>query len=322
VIFTAPLALLLLGLGAIVWGTKVVIDNAVVVAHHHRISDFFIGAVVLAIGSDLPELVVSIDAALRQLAGQQTANLIVGNAIGSCFGQLGLVMGLGGLVGRLNLPRGQVVRHGAVLVTATLLLMLVGLDGRVHRLEGLAMALAFGTYLFYVLSDEGLVSGRGSGGGERPERASVSVAMNWLRLGVGLAIVVASAELIVRMAMTLAIQWGVDQSFIGIAIVGVGTSLPEVVISLVALMRRRVGLSVGNLLGSNILDTLLPVGLAAAIVPLPFDSALLLFDLPMLLGLTVLAVVLLYRRGGVRWPQGLVVLTAYLSYLVTITLTL
>jgi cation:H+ antiporter len=146
--------------------------------------------------------------------------------------------------------------------------------------------------------------------------------MNWLRLGVGLAIVVASAELIVRMAMTLAIQWGVDQSFIGIAIVGVGTSLPEVVISLVALMRRRVGLSVGNLLGSNILDTLLPVGLAAAIVPLPFDSALLLFDLPMLLGLTVLAVVLLYRRGGVRWPQGLVVLTAYLSYLVTITLTL
>ena len=184
-IFTAPLALLLLGLGAIVWGTKVVIDNAVVVAHHHRISDFFIGAVVLAIGSDLPELVVSIDAALRQLAGQQTANLIVGNAIGSCFGQLGLVMGLGGLVGRLNLPRGQVVRHGAVLVTATLLLMLVGLDGRVHRLEGLAMARAFGTCLFYVWSDEGLVSGRGSGGGERPERASVSVAMNWLRLGVG-----------------------------------------------------------------------------------------------------------------------------------------
>ena len=89
-VLTAPLALLLLGLGAIVWGTKIVLDNAVVVARYHGVSDFFVGVAVLSIGSDLPELVVSLDAALRQLADQPTANLIVGNAIGSCFGQLGL----------------------------------------------------------------------------------------------------------------------------------------------------------------------------------------------------------------------------------------
>ena len=98
---SAPLALLLLGLAAIIWGTQIVVENAIVVARHHRVSDYFIGVVVLAVGSDLPELLISLDAAFRQLAGTDTAGLIVGNAIGSCFGQLGLVLGIGGLLGRL-----------------------------------------------------------------------------------------------------------------------------------------------------------------------------------------------------------------------------
>jgi len=119
--------------------------------------------------------------------------------------------------------------------------------------------------------------------------------------------------------MHLAVQWGVDQSFIGIAIVGVGTSLPEVVISVAAALKNRAGLSIGNLLGSNILDTLLPIGLAAMIVPLDFQRQLLAYDMPMLLGLTVLVLVFLFRRDGVRWPQAVVVLGAYGSYLVTLT---
>jgi len=317
VILTAPLALLLFGLAAIVWGTKIVLDNAIRIAHHHNVSDFFIGVVVLSIGSDLPELVVSLDAAFRQLADQDTANLIVGNAIGSCFGQLGLVIGLAGLIGRLSLSRTQVMRHGAVLIGATLLLMLVGLDGRVARIEGMMLVIAFAAYIVFVFNEERSASSDEPASSDRT-RAGKATA-SWLRLGLGLAVVVVSAELIVRTALTLAVQWGVDQSFIGIAIVGVGTSLPEVVISIAAVFRDRIALSVGNLIGSNILDTLLPIGLAAMIVPLSFDSSLLSFDLPMLLGLTLLVLVLLYLRAGVRWPQAAVVLAAYLSYLVTIT---
>ena len=97
-VLSSPLALLLLGLATIVWATHIVVENAVSVARHHRVSDFFIGVVVLAVGSDLPELVVTLHAAFRQLGGQETENLIIGNAIGSCFGQLGLVIGLGGLI--------------------------------------------------------------------------------------------------------------------------------------------------------------------------------------------------------------------------------
>jgi cation:H+ antiporter len=315
---SAPLALLLLGLAAIVWATKIVVENAIAVARHHRVSDFFIGVVVLAVGSDLPELVVSLDAALRQLADQNTANLIIGNAIGSCFGQLGLVIGLAGLVGHLSLPREQLARHGGVLVVATLVLMLIGWGGVVNRLEAAALVIAFVAYIYFVLHEEGLTTGVRSLE-DRVDPGRRSVISHWLRLLIGIIVVVLSAELIVQEAMLLAIQWGVDQSFIGIVIVGVGTSLPEVVISIVAASKNRIGLSVGNLLGSNILDTLLPIGLAAMIVPLEFPHPILAFDMPMLLGLTVLALAFLFRRDGVRWPQAVVVLGAYGSYLVTLT---
>lgn len=312
------LLLLLLGLAFIVWGTKIVVDNAILVARHHRLSDFFFGVVVLAIGSDLPELVVSLDAALLQHAGQQTANLIVGNALGSCFGQLGLVVGVGGLLGRLSLSRQQLLWHGGMLLLAIVLLILAGVDGVVGRVEGALLVAAFIGYITLVLLQERQAGGRvvrqlpaGSG--------STSIVASWLRLALGIGIVVLCAEVIVRAAMALAIHWGVDQSFIGIAIIGVGTSLPEVVISIAAIVRRRIGFSMGNLLGSNVLDTLLPIGVAALVVPVEFSRAMLGFDIPMLMGLTILVLGFLSLRHGVRWPQAAVVLAAYASYLLTIT---
>ena len=156
---SAPLALLLIGLAAIAWATHFAVEHAIVVARHHRVSDFFIGVVVLAVGSDLPELVVSLDAALRQLANQETDNLIIGNAIGSCFGQLGLVIGVAGLLGRLWLPRDQLLRHGGFLLAATVGLYLVGLDGVVSRIEGTLLVLSFAGYIYMVIHEEGLITG-------------------------------------------------------------------------------------------------------------------------------------------------------------------
>lgn len=315
---SAPLALLLVGVAAIVWATQIAVDNAIVVARHHQVSDFFIGVVVLAVGSDLPEIVVSLDAALRQLADQETDNLIIGNAIGSCFGQLGLVIGIAGLIGTLSLPREQLVRHGGFLLAATAGLFLAGLDGAVTRLEGLLLVLGFAAYLYLVFREERHLTGPRTPAGETAQKDS-NVAGHWLKLLIGLAAVVLSAELIVQSAMTLAVNWGVDQSLIGIAIIGVGTSLPEVMISIAAILKHRAGLLVGNLLGSNVLDTLLPIGLAAILVDVRFPAAILTSDLPMLMGMTVLVLTFLFLKGGVRWPQAAVVLAAYGSYLITLT---
>ena len=313
-LISAPLALLLLGLAAIAWSTRIVVDNAIEVARHHRVSDFFIGVVVLAVGSDLPELVVSLDAAMRQLGDQETDNLIIGNAIGSCFGQLGLALGLAGLMGRMTMKRPQLLRHGAILLAATALLALVGMDGAVQRAEAAALVLAFAAYIWFVLQEEGVTTGRHGVTTDEPPPAD-GIAVRWLRLLIGMVAVVLSAEVIVEEAMVLAVQWGVDQSLIGIAIIGIGTSLPEVVIAVAAVLKGRAGLSVGNLIGSNTLDTLLPIGLTALIVQVDFPRAILTFDLPFLAALTLLVLAFLYRRRGVRWPEGGLVLLIYCVYL-------
>jgi len=284
----------------------------VIVARHYNVSDFFIGVTVLAIGSDLPEILVSVNAALRQLEGEQTANLIVGNALGSCFGQFGLVMGLAGLFGQLTLPLRQVLRHGGILLGAMVLLAFVGFDGLVTRWEGAVLVAAFATYLVMLIREEGAFENIGS-----PPRAQMIRV--WVLLLFGLALIVVSSELIVRTALTLARNWDIDQSYIGIVIIGVGTSLPELIISIGAIMRSRVTLSVGNLVGSNILDVLLPIGIAGLIVPIEFASSLLRLDVPILFALCLLVIIFLRLPQGVRKPQASVLLLSYSAYLVTKT---
>lgn len=296
----------------IVWGTRITLDNALVLARHYQVSDFFVGVVVLAIGSDLPELVVSVAAAIRQLSGEETANLIVGNALGSCFGQFGLVMGTAGLISPLSLPKRQVYIHGGMLLVSMLLLAIVAWDQQVSRLEG---ALLAGVFILYITL---LVGVERAGGGEH-SRTSGAVGRVWLLLIFGMTLVVASADVIVNQALMLAALWGVDQSYVGIAIVGIGTSLPELMISVGAALRSRIALSVGNLMGSNILDVLLPIGTAALLTPLHFDAALLGFDLPLLLALSLLVLGFLLTQRGIRRVQALVLLGCYLGYILVIS---
>jgi cation:H+ antiporter len=276
------------------------------------LSDFFIGVAILAVGSDLPEIVVAVAAALKQLAGSDTANLIVGNSLGSCLGQFGLVMGVAGILGQLSLPRNHVLIHGGVLLTSMLLLTVVGWDGEVDRFEGAVLIASFLAYIIFLVGDEGVIN-------KARQALPGRMKKTWLLLLLGIATVLVSAELIVYMALELAIVWEIDQSYIGIAIIGVGTSLPEMMISVGAAMRSRMGMSVGNLIGSNILDVLLPIGIAALMTPLSFARELLTFDLPVLFALSILILVLLLLPGGIRRPQALLLLFLYGGYITTIT---
>ena len=302
------LAYLIVGLGTVAWGTKLALDSAVRVAHHYEISDFFIGVAILAIGSDLPEIIVSVNAAFRNLAGHDTANLIVGNAIGSCFGQFGLVMGVAGLMAYLTMPREQLLRHGAVLLSSMLLLFVIGLDGTVTRPEGAVLVAGFVVYLVFLFGEEKVFEKVRNG-------RRTPMLKTWALLVVGLALVVGSSEVIVRSAMALAVIWDVDQSFVAIVIIGIGTSLPELTISVGAILRERGGMSVGNLVGSNILDVLLPIGLAALIVPLKFTRSLVLFDLMVLFALSVLVLIFFLRKRGLQHREALVLVSFYGVYI-------
>jgi len=301
------LALLFLGLILVALFAKLTLDNAIVIAHHFNIPDFYMGALVLAIGSDLPELVVTLNAAIRNLGEVDTSGLIIGNAIGSCFGQIGLSLGVAGCFGYLTVARKYMLRHGQVLLSSLVVLFLAGLDGAISRIEGGALTAFYLLYVFSLLD--------GASANETNHHEAYKPLRTWALLAVGMAGVVFAAELIVRGAVGSADAWGVSQSLIAIAIIGVGTSIPELSIAIAALAKSRGGMSVGNIIGSNILDTLLPVGLAGMIAPMIFEPGLLWFDLPALFVLSALVFFFFMRKRGLQKPEAITLVSVYTAYI-------
>jgi cation:H+ antiporter len=298
---------LLFGLAGLWFGTELTIRGAVTVASRLGVSEFIVGVAILSIGSDLPELAIAIDGAIVNLGSGDASDVVVGTAIGSSLGQIGFVLGVASLFSYLTLPRSVVFQHGSVLVGSALLLGVFGFDGAVSRTEGLALLVVYAIY-FSALFGERRRSAESEGEGLKTARA-------WLYLLVGLAIVVVCAELTVGGAIAVAAALDVSEAFVAVIIIGLGSSLPELSISVGAAIRGRARMSVGNLVGSNIFDTLVPVGAAAFISTLRFDGSLLRYDLPFLLLLTLVVLVFFMRKRGIQKGEAVIVLALYGGYL-------
>ncbi len=121
--------------------------------------------------------------------------------------------------------------------------------------------------------------------------------------------------MVVQNAMLLAEKWGVAQSFVGIVIIGLGTSLPELAVSVGAAIRKSAGMSVGNIIGSNIFDGLIPIGLGGAISTTNMEGNLLKFDLPFLLTVTLLVLIFLRSKRGISKPEGIILISIFLLYI-------
>ncbi len=301
--------LLFFGLVILIMGARISVDQAILIARRYQLSDVFIGVVILAIGSDLPEIVIAVNAALHQLfQGTNTSGLIIGSAIGSNFSQIGLIMGIVGLFGYLTLGKRLVFRNGSVLLGAILYLELAALDNKITRIEGAILVLAFIVYIIMLFSHEQL---------NQPEQKKFkgSIKKVWGLLLLGLILIIGGSELTVKNTISLADYFGISQSFIAITIIGIGSSLPELAISLGAVLKARGGMSVGNLLGSNIIDTLLPAGLAAMIHPLLVENSLVLMDLPLLLILSLIVLAFLLRRKGLQKIEATLLILFYCFYI-------
>ena len=301
------IVLLVIGLAGLWLGTEVTIHGAVSIAKRYGVSEFIIGLVVLSIGSDLPELSIAIDAGLKNLAGGNYSNVVVGSALGSSLGQIGFVLGFVGLLSVLTLPRGVIYRHGSTLLGSLLLVALFGYDGTVTFTEGAALLLVYAIYLVALLNEVS-VSADIEQNGQMPLWRSL------LYLAIGLAVVIGSAELTVSSVVDVARMLGLSESLVAVILIGLGSSLPELTISVAAVSKGHHRLSVGNLIGSNVFDTLVPIGAAAVIAPLGFDEGMLRFELPYLIFVTAAVIFFfLYKRGIQRW-EAAVILALYCAY--------
>jgi len=301
------ITLLIIGLAGLWFGTEITIHGAVSIAKRYGVSEFIVGVVILSIGSDLPELAIAVDAGLKNLAGGNYSDVVVGSALGSSLGQIAFVLGFVGLLSYLTLPRGVVYRHGSTLLGSLVLVALFGYDGEVTKTEGFALLLVYAIYLVALLNEV-----NGSTGTE--QTGDLPLWRSLLYLAVGLIIVVGSAELTVSSAVGVARMLGLSDAVVAIILIGLGSSLPELTISISAVMKGHTRMSVGNLIGSNVFDSLVPIGAAAVIAPLGFDRGMLRFEMPYLIFVTAVVLFFFLRKRGIQRWEAAVVLALYCVY--------
>ena len=299
--------LLILGLAGLWFGTEITIRGAVSAAKRLGVSEFIVGVVILSIGSDLPELAIAVDAGLKNLAGGDYSDVVVGSALGSVLGQIGFGLGVSGRMSDLTLPRGVIYRHGATLLGSLMMVALFGYDGEVTHTEGFALLLVYAIYLVALLNE---VNGSSSSeqSGDLPLRRSA------IYLLIGLVIVVGSAELTVSSAVSVARILGFSDAVVAVILIGLGSSLPELTISIAAVVKGHHRMSVGNLIGSNVFDTLVPIGAAAVIAPLAFDEGMLRFEVPYVGVVTAAALFFFLRKRGIQRWEAAVMLGLYCMY--------
>jgi len=297
--------LLLVGLVGLGLGAELIVRGATSLAKRFRLSEAFVGLGILSVGTNLPEISIAIDASVRNVLGDVGSSIALGSAIGSSIAQISLILGIVAMIGTLRIARRTLYLYGAGLLSSIILLFLTLVDGTLHRLEGAILV------LFYVSFFGVLILNRRSADATPPAALPIPSHKPWFYLVFGFVLLLGNAELTVSTSLALAHQFQISEAVVSVVILGIGSSLPELSLSSWALLRKKAGLSLGNLMGSNILDTLLVPGLAALIGPLAVHSTTLWVDLPVLLGITLLALFYLWSspKGLQKWHAGTLLAT-------------
>ena len=313
----AAIAAVVLGLAALVWSADRFVDGAAASARLLGVPPLLVGMVVVGFGTSAPELTVS---ALS--AWQGSSAIALGNAWGSNICNIALILGLTAAIAPVAVQREALRFDLPVLLAATALSWALVRDGGVSRanawiLLGVFAAWLVGSCLLAVRTKRGAAAADAPGGG-----LSGRMAAFWTLAG--LAVLVASSRALVWGAVELAQALGVSDLVIGLTVVAVGTSLPELASSVAAARKGADDLAVGNVIGSNLFNTLAVVGLAGAIRPMPeTDPAIVARDIPAALALTVALLLFAFglpRRGGgrdgriPRWG-GALLLAFYVAYM-------
>ena len=304
--------LLVFGLAGLWFGSEILIKGAMSLADRYNLSDALFGMLVLAIGTDLPEIFVAFDASFRSLAGEDMSGIVIGSAVGSAIAQFALVFGVVGFIGYPPMKRMFLPRNTFFLIGGIVAVFLFSMDGSISRFEGALLIMYYAVYLAVLILRRVEIDDDDGG-----EIAHMPAWRAWFILACGLAILLVSAKLTVVYAAEFATDVGLSNIAVSAIVIGIMIRWKSgaKTAAIVALIRKRGGLSVGNLVGSNVLDTLLVPGIAAVISPLVVSSSILLIDLPVLLVSTLLVLLFLYvTRRGVRGPEAAILLLIYFSY--------
>jgi len=302
---------IVVGLAVLVWSADKFVDGAATLAKHLGVSALLIGIIIVGFGTSAPEITVSIISAL-----EDRPELALGNAYGSNIVNIALILGVTALMGTIAVQSDVLRRELPILLAATGFGVVLLLDGALSRLDGILLFAVLFVYMGYSIwrarqaKPDHLI--------EEVEQEMVEHNMTkgqsifWIVLG--LLLLIASSRALVWGAVGVAEAFGVSELIIGLTVVAVGTSLPELVSSIVAARKGEYDMVLGNIIGSNFFNMLAVVGVAALIQPLAVGQDVLQRDIPVMVGITVLLFAVCWLFKAVNRYAGAGFVAIYVGY--------
>ncbi len=302
------------GFVLLLFGAEFLVRGAVALARRFKVSPMVIGMTIVAYGTTAPELVVSLEAALSGAPG-----IAVGNVVGSNIANILLILGCASLVYPIRCTPRLLYRDSSVMLGAAILFVALALIGTISRTQGILMIAAIVVYSVYTYWAERRRSRRDDIFERETEEFAEGPRSVWLAsLAVigGIASVVVGARILISGAVTAARFFGVGEEVIGLTLVAVGTSLPELATAVVAAWRHHTDVAIGNVIGANIYNLLAIMGVVSIVTPLTIPSQIVRFDVWFMLAVTLALVVAVTAFKGINRMTGGIFLCTYGIYIV------
>ncbi len=309
------LAALIGGFGLLVWGADRFVTGAAGTARNLGVSPLLIGLTIVGFGTSAPEMLISVAASLQGNPG-----LAVGNAIGSNITNIALILGTTAVIAPLSVHSRMIRRELPILIGITIVAYLLLRDGTLGVAEGGTLLLGLVVMLGYTV-----YVGLSSRAGADPVaaeyaagiRADLSLGQSLLWVLLGILVLVGSSRLLVWAAVGIAQQFGISDLIIGLTILAIGTSLPELAASVISALKNEPDIAIGNVIGSNIFNLLGVLGIPGLISPSRLEPQVLSRDMPIMTALTVVLLLMAYGfagEGRINRLEGLLLLAAYAGY--------
>lgn len=308
-----PAIVFLIGLILLYYGAESMVTGSSRLALSFGVRPLVIGMTIVALATSMPEMMVTVMALIRG-----SSDLAAGNIIGSNIANIALILGAASLVSPLHVARRTLLREIPMMIGASALLFLFSLDGRLAFVDGLLLFSGLILFLIYCLRsarEEGLERPLAEElvreGKKRREKDLLFIVLGFFGLGIG-------AEMMVRSAVEIARFFGVTELIIGMSVMALGTSLPELAASMVSIWRGEIELSVGNVIGSNIFNIMFVFGLCPIFQEITIDPETLRFQMPVMLLMSFLLLPLIRRRMRLGKSEGALLLSSYVVFIISL----
>ena len=298
--------LLALGFTMLIKGADWFVDGASGIATKFGIPQLVIGLTIVAMGTSAPEAAVSISAAIGG-----SADITIGNIVGSNILNIFIILGISAVITTLAVASSTIKYETPFMILVTVLLLVLGLDGTIGLIDGIILIAAFIAYLTYLF----IMAKKNKE--EQPKAKQMAIWKAILLTIIGLALIIIGSNVTVDAATAIAKAFGVSERFIGLTIVALGTSLPELFTSVSAARKHNADIAIGNIVGSNIFNILFVVGLSSVIIPVPFASNFIFDTIVAIVAAALLLVCCLKTKSLKRWA-GILMLICYAAYFVMI----